>query len=92
MGALAPVFAGAPASVPVPASAPAPAPCPWLVLSRPPQPPWLAQFVWRATTSFAFTVASSVVSLATVAVSCAMAERSLAVAVDKFAMASTVSC
>ena len=42
--------------------------------------------------SFSFTVKSSVVSLVTVAVSCVMAERSLAEAVTKFVMASTVSC
>ena len=40
---------------------------------------------------FVFTVKSSVVSLAVVAVSCAMASRSLSVAVTKFSMASTVS-
>ena len=42
-------------------------------------------------TSFVFIVTSSVVSLVTVVVSCAMAARSLAVAVTRFAMASTVS-
>ena len=40
----------------------------------------------------AFNVASSVVSLATVFTICEMAERSLAMAVAKFVMVSTVSC
>ena len=52
----------------------------------------MALFVCGLTTSFAFTIASSVVSLATVAVSCVMAARLLDVAVAKFAMMSTVSC
>ena len=41
--------------------------------------------------SFAFTVKISVVSLATVEVSCAMAARSLAVAINKFVIAPTIS-
>ena len=44
------------------------------------------------TTSIAFTVARSAMSLAIVAVSCVMAARSLAVAIGKFLIASTVSC
>ena len=90
--ALAPVLAGAPDLVPVPASDPDLNPCPQLVMSRPPRPPPLSWFVLRATMSFAVTVASSVVSLATVAVIFAMAMRLLAVAISKFTMASTVSC
>ena len=92
LGAPAPVLAGAPAQVLMSDPATALAPCTWLVLSRPPRPPWMAHFVWRATTRFAFTVAISVMSLASVDVSCMMAARSLVVAVTKFVMASTVSC
>ena len=92
MVALDPFLAGTPAPFTVPSPAPDPSPRPRLVLSLPPWLPHLARFVWRATTSFLFTVARSVASLATVAVSCAMAERSLAVAVAKFAMVYTVSC
>ena len=84
MGAPAPFLAEAPASFPVPDLAPVPDPCPKLVLSRPPRLPWLARFFWRETTRFAFTIASSVVSLATVAVSSAMAVQSLSAAVAKF--------
>ena len=68
-----------------------PDPCPQTVLLRPPRPPQLAVSVRRATIIFALTVASYIVSLVTVAVSCAMAVRSLTVAVAKFVMASTVS-
>ena len=90
VGVPAPVLAGLLAQIPVPSLAPVPVPCPWLVILRLPRPPWLAWFVWRATTSFAFTVASFIVSLATVAMICAIAARSLAVAITKFAIDSTV--
>ena len=89
LGALAPVLSGEPAPVPVPDPTPDPDPFSWLVLSRPLWPHWLSRFFWRAITSFAFTVASSAVSLPTVEVSCEMATQSLAVDVAKFAMAST---
>ena len=58
----------------------------------PPWPPWMARCVWRAVTSFTFTVMRSTVSLLTVDVSCAMAARSLAVAVARFTIAPTVYC
>ena len=94
VGALAPVLDAASASAPdpVPAPAPAPSPCLQVVLLRPHQLPRLARFDWRAMKIFLFTVARSVMSLMTVAVSCVMAARSLAVAIARFAMASTVSC
>ena len=85
MGALAPVLAGALTLVPVPD--PAPDPCMRLVLSRPPRPPRMVRFVWRVTMSFTFTIASSAMILATVAVSCVMTAQSIAVAVAKLAMA-----
>ena len=81
-------------TIPAGAGDPAPYPDPALslqaALSRPPQPPRLARLVWRATTSFSFTVAISIVSLTMLAVSCAISEGSLVVAVAKFAIASTM--
>ena len=50
----------------------------------------IERLAYRAKTSLFFTVESSVVSLATVDVSCAISLRSLALAVAKFEMASTV--
>ena len=90
--AVAPATATIPAPVPAPASSPAPAPLPRVVLLRPPWLPRLACLHWRAMTRLLFTVAIYVVSLATVVVSCMMTVRSLAVAVARFAMSSTVYC
>ena len=59
-------------------------------LSHPPWLPRLARFDRRATARFSFTITSSVVSLATVAVSCAMDMRSLSLAIAKFAMVFTL--
>ena len=87
---------GAPALVLSVEQALAPVPDPDLhlrvVLLRPPRLPRLARFAWRETKSFFFTIARSVVSLVTMAVSCTMAARSLAVVVARFVIASTVSC
>ena len=98
MGAIVPVLDAAPATAPVMAPAPASdpamalAPCPQVVLSRPPQLTWMVRFDLRETARFLFNVAISLVSLATVALSCAMAARSLAVAVTRFLMTSTLYC
>ena len=91
VGALAPVISGALTLFPVKAPYPALAPRPQMVMLRPPRPPWTTQFIWRATTIFGFTARIYVMSLATVAISCAMLAQSLAVAVAKFVMASNVS-
>ena len=66
------------------------APCPHAALPRPPRLPQIARLSWRAITIFSFTIVISVMSLATVAMSCEMAVQSLDVAIVKFAMASTV--
>ena len=84
MGPLAPVLAGAPDPVPVPDHTPVLAPHLRVVLLRPLRPPRMARFIFRATTSVAFNVASSVVILVTVVVNCAMAARALAMTVNKF--------
>ena len=65
-----------------------PSPCLRAALSRSPQLPRIARFACRVITIFSFTVASSVVSLVTVAVSYVVAARSLAMAVAKFTMVS----
>ena len=92
MGASALVLAAATDLAPVPYPAQAPATRPRLVMSRHLWLPQLALFAWRDTTSFSFTVARSAVSLVTVDVIFAIVARSLAVALDRFAMESTVSC
>ena len=60
-------------------------------LLRPLRIPWIACLVWRETTSFSFTVASSVVSLEMVDMSFAMAAHSLDVAAVRFVITCTVS-
>ena len=71
VGAPATVLAVPPAPVLDPASDPAT--CPQVVMLRPLRLPQLARFACRETLGFSFTVASSVVSLVTVTVSCSQA-------------------